>query len=558
MIRPLRSTLVLTLLLCSTFPAHALKRTQLAPQEARFHVHLTSTVSFWERLKQSPLGKLWMDQQFQDFIGNPDEDLLNEIFFGGEKTAEDEIIIEQLKMLKGEVAFAMGRESESFYVVAAISPEDFHRSLDMDERLKEISAEPFDIVRSAFQDIEIIQHISNPRTAQESSSWQAHVNNTLIMGPDREWVERSIVRLKEESIEEPEGNPVLTFTLPLAALIEEAVAAAAAEEQAAPSGINPTALFESLGLIGIETFTARIELKEGELLIDNNLIATSLDRGLFTIMDMNPVEIPSVGFIPEDISLLEVGRLNLLRFWQEIPVVLMAAMPEAKPQFDLVLGMIRQQTGIDIEQDLLAHIGNRYLGFSTMENDTMISITAFELRDGTAFQHGLESILNAPALQPQVATALDTIDFLDHTLYVSRNTEPADTIAFAVAGNYLLYGQPEGVRQVIRNESSETAPDLRFEQTALVEGLRRNTPGSAFGYSAVDWNKNMTYFIRELSKPQVYQMIFGQWAKSGAPIPPPDISKLPPSEHLASFFNTSYQYVEKTEQGLHQQITLKY
>ncbi len=557
MTRYLKYTLILSLLLCTALPTLALKRAELLPADSRFDIHLSDTISFWDKLKLSPLGKLWADPQFQDFIGNPDEDVLNELLYDGEKTTEDEIVIEQLKMIKGEVIASMDKEEE-LYVVAAMSSEDFLRSLELDDRLKEVAEEPFDIVRDTFQDVEVIQHITNPGTELESRSWQAHLNNTLIMGPDKEWIEKSIVRLKEESIEEPEGNPVLTFNLPLATLIQEAVAEAAEEEEATQSGVNPTALFESLGLMGIEKFSVRMELKDGEFLVDNNLIASSLDKGIFTILNMQPAEIPSVGFIPENISLLEVGRMDLLRFWQEIPVILMAAMPESKPQLDMALGMIRQQTGIDLEQDLLAHIGNQYLSYSTLENDTLISVIACELRDGQAFKRGLESIMNAPTIQPQVAMALDTVDFLDHTLYVSKNTEPADTISFAVSGNYLFYGQPDGVRQVIRNESSEATANSRFEQTEMVEGLRSNTPDNAFGYSVVDWKKNMTFVIRELSKPQMYRMIFGQWAASGSPIPPPDLSKLPPADHLASFFNTSYQYVEKTSNGLHQRIILKY
>ena len=48
------------------------------------------------------------------------------------------------------------------------------------------------------------------------------------------------------------------------------------------------------------------------------------------------------------------------------------------------------------------------------------------------------------------------------------------------------------------------------------------------------------------------------WAKSGSPFPPPDLNKLPPATHIASFFNVSYQYAEATDEGIHQRIILKY
>lgn len=554
--RFLKSAFILILILCASQPSFALKRSELLPTDTPFDIRVSDAPTFWEKLKQSSIGKLWVDQQFQDFIGNPDEDTWNEMFFEGERTAEDEIIIEQLKMLKGEVVAAFGKDGEDFYLIAAMSEEDFKRSLVLDDKLAEVAEEPFDIVKSTFQDVEIVQHITNPGTGLEENTWQAHLNNTLIMGPDKEWVEKSIVRLNEEAVKEPEGNPVLDFNLQISTFIQEALEEAG--EGTDSAGVNTSVLFESLGLMGVEKFSVHVELKDDEMVVDNNLTATSLDRGVFTILNMEPVELPVVGFIPENISLLEVGRLDLLRFWQEIPVVLTTAMPEAKPQFDMVITMIRQQTGIDLEHDLLAHLGTRYIGFASLENDQLINVAAVELKDGQAFKQGLEAILNAPTVQPQVAMALDTVDFLDHNLYVSKNTEPADTIAFAVTGNYLLYGQPDGVRQVIRSESSEAAANSRLEQSELVQGLRRHTPKNAFGFSAVDWKKNMGFVIRELSKPQVSQMFLGEWASSGSPLPPPDMAKLPPTDHLASFFNMSYQYLEKTNRGLHQRIILKY
>jgi hypothetical protein len=552
--RPLKTALILTAILCCALPSHALKRSELLPQEILFEVRVSNTLSFLDKLKKSSLGRLWMDQQFQDFVGNPDQDVWEELLFEGERTAEDEIIIEQFKMIKGEVIFAVSEEDDDdVYVIADMSEEDFLRSLVLDDKMKDLSEEPFDIVKSTFQDIEIIQHISNPGTETASHSWQAHLNRTLVMGPSREWVERSIVRLKEESIVEPEGNPVLNFRLPLSRIIRRSV-----EEANDGSGASTTALFEALGLMGIEEFTLRLELKDDELVVDNELAAADLTRGIFTILNLEPAEIPAVGFVPENISLLEVGRMNLLRFWQEIPVVLMAAMPEAKPQFDMVMGMIRQQTGIDIELDLLNHLGTRYLGFSFFDNEILINVMAVELSDGPAFKRGLEAILNAPVVQPQFTTSFDVVDFLDHTLYVSKYDDPADAVAFAVSGEYLLYGQPDGVRQVIRSESSEAAANPQFEQSKLVQGLRLHTPDKAFGFSAVDWKKNMDFVIRELSDPQLAQMILGEWATSGAPIPPPDLNKLPPADHLASFFNTSYMYLEKTDRGLHQKIILRY
>jgi len=553
---PLKSAVTAALLLTATVPAFALERMDLVPPDAQFEVHISDTTTFLEKLKKSSLGKLWADPLFQDFLGHPDADMLNEYLFDGEKTAQDEMMLEQIKMLKGEVVIAKVREEDTPYMILAMTDDDFRHSLILDDKMAETSKEPFDIVRDSFQDVDVIQHIEHAGTDHESRTWQAHLGNTLVMGPSKEWVEKSITRLRQEAIDEPEGNPVLDVNVPLATLIRESLKEP--QDDPAPVIVDPSMLFESLGLLGIEKFTTHIELRDEDMIVDNNLQATSLGKGIFTLLDMEPAELPNVDFVPDNITLIEVGRVNLLRFWQEIPAVMTTAMPTVKPQLDMVLSTIRSQIGIDIEQDLLANMGTRYIAFSSPNGDMLASVMALELKDGSAFRNALETVMASPMVEPQVTAVMDTINFLDRTLYVSKTTEAADAIAFSVTGNYLLYGHPDAVRQVIRSQSSEAASNPRLEENAMVRGLRQHVPGTAFGYSAIDWKKSMPFIIRELTQPQRIRIIQERWARSGAALPPPDFNKLPPTDHLASFFNTSYLYIERTNQGLHQQIILKY
>lgn len=550
-------TVFLTLLLAIPPASPALERTALIPEDGQTYIHASNVTNVLSKLKKSSIGRLWADRQFQDFVGHPESETWEELLLDGESTAENKMYLEQLKMLRGELILAFNTQDAAPSIIAAMSKEDFERSLVLDEKLSEVGEAPFRIIRDVFQNVELIQHIEAPGTPAEESSWQAHLNQTLVMGRSREWVEKSIVQLKKEAVEEPKGNPVLNLNLPLAEFIRNRLL----EEQStaqSPMAPDPQVLLESLGLMGIEKLTTRIELKDTEMVVNSTLTATSLDRGIFTLLDLQPVELPAVGFIPENIAMIEVGRFNLLRFWQEIPNVLSVAMPSAKPQFDMLLALLRQQTGIDIEQDLLVHLGTRYFAFTSVEEETLLSVTAIDLKDSQAFKHGLEAAMASPALQPQVATLLETIDFLGHSLYVSKNTPPSEAISFAVMGNYLLYGNPDALRQVIRSESGGSAPDTAFERTELVTGMRQVVPKTAFGYSAVDWKKCMAVLIHELARPDRIELIQQHWATQGGPLPPPDFKKLPPADHIASFFNTAYQYIEKTGDGLHQRIILKY
>ncbi len=544
-------TVVLFLIAVLPLVSFGLERTELLPPDAQAYIRITNTTNFWARLKVSPLGKLWADQQFQDFLGNPDAETWQELFFDGDSEAEDNVFVEQLKMLSGEVILAFDTQNDDPYVVAAMSEADFERSLDLDENLAGLMQDSFDIVRSTFQDVEIIQHIEYPGEAKESSSWQAFVNNTLVLGYTREWVEQCIVTLKKETIKEPEGHPKLNLNIPLAKLIRHSI-------ESKKTGTQESALLKALGLLDIERLTMALELKETEMVMDNVLSISDLERGLFTILDVQPSELPTVTFIPENISAIEVGRVNLLRFWREIPNVLSAAQPGMKPQFDMLLAMIQQQAGINIELDLLANIGTRYVSFGIAENTRQQSVVAVDLKDGIAFRNGLETALAAPAMQPYVANGLDIQDFLDHTIYVQKSNPSTDPKGLAISGDHLLYGDPEGLRQVIRAKTSDAATNQAFERSELVKGLRKHVPARAFAYSAVDWKKNIDVLMGELSKPKNRTLIEQQWARSGSALPPPDFNKLPPPDHIASFFSMSYQYVEASIDGLHQRFILTY
>lgn len=529
----------------------SLERSALLPPNAKTYVRVSNTVTFWEQLKKSSFGKLWVDQQFQDFIGNPETDIWQELLFKGESEAEDSIFLEQMKMLDGELILAFDPTYDEPYIIATMTSEDFARGLELDNKLREIAPDSFEINKSTFQEVEIIQYIKNTGTPNQSSSWQTQIGNTFILGHTPEWVEQCIVRLKKDEIKEPKGNPVLTLNIPIAQLIEQSLIEDGAQA-------SDRATMEALGILDIELFSSSIEFKDDEMVANNFLGISDLEKGIFTLLDVEPSELPTVTFIPENSASLEVGRFNLMRFWQEIPRFLTTAQPGLKPQFDMFLAMSQQMTGINLEQDLLAHLGTQYLAFSVVDGTKQSSVMAIDLEDSMAFKKGLETGLAAPSMQPYVASSLEILDFLDHTIYTLKESIPDEIMGISVVGDHLVYGDLEGLRQVIRSETSTAAENQKFERSELVKGLRQHITPRAFGYSAIDWQKNMDVIVRELAKAQYIGLIEQNWARSGSPIPPPDFKKLPSADHIASFFKASYQYIEAKNNGLHQQIILKY
>jgi len=532
----------------------ALERADLLPPAAQLYVRVSNISDFGSQLKKSSLGKLWQDKQFQDFMGNPEPEIWMEMLSGDGTAAENKMVLEQFKMLKGEFVLGGDFEQEAPFIIAAMSEEDFKRSLVLDEKLKDSEANGFEIMKSSFQGIEIFQHIEEGGTPEENSSWQAFVKGTFLLGDSREWVEKSIVRLKKESIEEPKGNPTLTFNLPLESVLQQVLEEFDEEESASDEDKR---LMQALGLMELKNFFFKLELKEDEMVVDSTVKILDLTKGIFTLFDVQPSQFPRISFVPSNIFALEIGRMDLLGIWQEVPRVIEVAYPTAKAQYDMILNMLQQQVGINFEQDLLVNLGTQYLSFAELGNEKGTSVIAVELKNPQAFKKALETMLSAPAIQPQLAAVLKLEEFLDHTLYTVKNSTSETEVAFGLVDNYFVYGTPTDLRSAIRRASNSQTTDS-YEQSSLVKELRAQVSSRAFAYGAIDWEKYMIIVLKEFSKPQYIRPIQQKWVQSGSPLPPPDFKKLPSADHIASFFNRLYQYTEATDDGLHQRIILKY
>lgn len=552
---------LITLILSCALSSMALERISLLPPDQQVRVRISNTTEFLNRLEKSPLGQLWADPQFQDFAGNPSEKDWMDLFFQDKSEAYKEITRNQLAMLKGELAFGGNSDSEGVFIIAAMSPKDYLRSLEQDELLKTLGEAPFEIIHDEFQGIKLARHIRNGGTEEEQSSWQAHLANTLLIGNSKEWVERSIIQLKNESPDEPEGSPTLNLQLKLSQLIEEMIQSMEGKSPSASGALGNKAIFEALGLLGVENCSVSIRLDKDKMVSDSTLNTSNLSKGLFAILDTQASSLPTVTFIPESASSIEVGRINLLGLWRELPNIFSAISPSGQMQFAMISGMIQQQAQIDLDQDLLSNLDTQYLSFSVTEPETarQVKMIGIELKNSDAFKSALETGLNAPALQPQIAAALEKETFLEHTVYTIKNQQEGGTpLAFAIAANRLFYGPPSVIRQVIRTQSSSDAAHTSFENSPLVRGLRQHIPSNAFGYSAINWKKQMESVLKELSNPAYMAAFQLGLESSGTQKDLPDFGKLPPAEHLASFFNTTYQYTEKTDSGLHQRIITQY
>jgi hypothetical protein len=254
-----------------------------------------------------------------------------------------------------------------------------------------------------------------------------------------------------------------------------------------------------------------------------------------------------------------VGRINLSRLWKAIPDILRALDPSIQQQFDLVVSSFEEQTGLNFTEQILENMDTAYLSYSLEEERLQKNLLGFELKDGQAFQQTLDSLLANPTIQPQLEVLLETETFLDQPIYLIKNLPPESAVALAVSGGYLFYGHPDALRQAIRAIHRDSPAGEPFGASELAHGLQNFLSPKAFAFSAIDWKKNMRLLIRKIQSQKFAEDFNRGWSRGGEnKIPPPDFSKLPAADHIASFFNRSYQQTQVTPSGLHQEMVLEY
>ncbi|MBN2686048.1 MAG: hypothetical protein JXR40_12265, partial [Pontiellaceae bacterium] len=455
---------------------------------------------------------------------------------------------EEIEMNEGEFIIGFDADMEDSYIIAAMSREDFLHSLELDQKLD--STESTVTKKYTFQGEEVVQYIYESGTEWEYSSWQTQMNDTLVLGPSKEWVERSIIELKKEKIEEPKGAPRITANFEIKKLINQLLSESEGAELTEIKNI-----ISALGLNDLDKCTLNLDLKEDEVVLDGTLYARRTDKGIFTLLDTRPVKLPTAGFIPKDFSLLEVGRLDLPGFWKELKTVVAAIVPEYQTEIDSILTMVRRETGVDLEMNLLAHLGTEYVYYSVAEGEQAQDLFAFNLKNSDEFKRAIEAILGAPAVKPQAEMIIDTVDFLDHTIYLTSDlvTEPEAQMAFSVINDYLILGNAESVRQAVRSLDKPST----LSQNPIVRDSRNMIPSSAFRFTLFD-AKQYIKFLAELTQNENFSMMIEDYFYMyDIPFSLPDLSNMPPAEHLASFFKAIYSYSEKTPEGIHIRAVIK-
>lgn len=542
--------------IAATGAALAVDRMSLLPPESLLKFRASNTVALIEAVKRSPLGTLWQDPAMQDFLKMPSlYDAFVETLEEGEDEAFKEAFHLQLQMylmLKGEVA--LGIKDDEPYLVAWMSKEDYARSLQLDRRIVALQPESKRITRSRFHGVDVYEYTErNAEDAEQTDTvWSAAVGETVISGPDREWVQKSIAALERAPVTEPQKDARFDVVMDLPGMLAKVKAGMleGAATERSPSDVDR--VFSVLGIDEVGAMKVTLDLKPDALILLADIPVGTELKGVLSLLDVTPVSTAiKVPFASEDVVAYSVMRFDLNALWGALPGMAMQIMQDPTQQSMVLasLGQLPGVLGVDLGNDLLAHLGTQYLSLMTLRDDTVFEVGALEVRNEEALKASIEKMFSADApLRTRLAGALKTEEIRGHRLYLLPKAEdPEQKSAVAVAGGYLLLGDAEGVRAALTGLISSQS--RRFYGRPEMVQLQKLTPSVAMAYSFTD----LPRLIKALSTtmdalrdqgvlaPLVSGLGGGALANFTRGL---DVSKIPDLSHVATFFGPLFSHTQ--------------
>jgi hypothetical protein len=86
--------------------------------------------------------------------------------------------------------------------------------------------------------------------------------------------------------------------------------------------------------------------------------------GLVALLDSQPISDDALRTVPKTATLMSAGRLDLAKLVAQIREIAGKIEPQAQGMFDMVMGMVQQQIGMDVQKDLLAPLGDEWVVYA--------------------------------------------------------------------------------------------------------------------------------------------------------------------------------------------------
>ena len=551
----------------------------LLPADSALVVEVSNMKRILAEVEKSSLGRLWNDAKVQDFLGHPDLDKLMsgelDDTLGPAEKEQRRIQWEMMKMLKGRILLGFRVEDDEPHIVADLAPADYRQSLAMDQRLLELDKESeVTITRSRFMGVDVYcrrtpQTGNDPNAVTVSEQWSSLVGATLLVSPHREWVRKSISRLKNSPAGLAPATSTVRISLDLPVFLDGIAKEAAEAREGTPElqgapfpPPDPQRILAALGLRETGVMRLEIALLADRAEVDFRLPVKDMEKGIFRLIDLSGVS-PDirVPYVAGGVVGYKASRVDLFRVWQALPQIIMATLPpERMMAVPGMIGWVNGTLGVDLGNDLLVHLGTQVVGVHIVEDGEQGSVTGIELKNELGLKSGLAKVFaQGGPLESRLGSSLKRETFRENPVYEIGATNR--TFAFSVADGYLFYGAGEAVRYALRALGDGGKGASRFYASPMYRRLVQEIPRPVAAYSFANlpelvrggeqsgsgWNA-LEQALRAAAAARSEQPFFANM----------DFSKMPGMAHFASFFGPWFSYTEKKDNTIHSRTKLYY
>jgi hypothetical protein len=552
-----------------TYSVQAASRASLLPRDADVLVRVSDTSLLAGAMKTTSFGRLWNDTTFQAALGEYDiEDAIKQSMFSDTPEEEYHLMEEEVKMLKGEIAFSYNVIKEEYALVAAVSEEDFKRSLILDTKISALNEENKITVRkSVYQGVDIYAH--HYEADKELTSWQTYIDNTLLYGSSEEWIKQTITKIKTSPIQTKEDEvPSIIARVKSAKLMEklsETIESKtgqdnSSQQNGAMPSFSPAKIFSALGLSNLKELTLSIKFNKDSMVYDTNLLIDKPFKGLLNIYDFTPSSLNTqIPYAPQGTISYDVSRLNLLKFWQALPETITQAVPAMAQQANATIFSMAGMLGVDPGQDIFAHLDTQCTVTSVDSSPEPESIYYIRIKDEVALQSSLERMFNKDGmLRMSLGENFKEEDFRDAHIYEFGSPQTNTTFALTATSGYLAIGSGKIVRQYLRAIASPNPANKAFYNSRLFAELRKETPSKAYSYSAMDVGKYVKVLLMMTENTPGLDAAQNNPMMENNPFPNFDKSKLPSADYMSQFFGYSLGYTVPTDKGIKSKAIIYY
>jgi len=371
------------------------------PETMDVVVRCSNTDAFLQSVKQSPIGKLVTSKEMKPFWNDQDPNDLMVDFFQRYKgnTANDRqrqsIILEELKMLNREVVAGLNFSTkETFYLTVEITEDNFKKSLVLDKELARLDDLEYFFKKEKFQGV-VLHTMITKDGEKETKMFQGFLKGTLVLSNDRQWIERSIVQLKKQSVTTPSGNPMVSLWVRPGVVdtFMERINQAKTEhsstsgQDTAPDNpkteIDIEIIVHALGLKQFQGMTVTAEMKADSSKISADVSNGGGPTGIWSIISKQNVSTGyRLPFVPSDFITYGVMSLDFNRFWNQIPEIIKKISPEMIQKYNTVIGTLNAILAVDLSRDLFSNLTSTVFSYSTLPETGQTLLYGFELKDG--------------------------------------------------------------------------------------------------------------------------------------------------------------------------------